>query len=49
MDPRVLEHYDGDISLANILPRKRDRILRRYGAGGGSSQDGPQTPATAGA
>jgi alkane 1-monooxygenase len=29
MDPRVLEHYDGDLVRANILPRKRDRILAR--------------------
>jgi alkane 1-monooxygenase len=32
MDPRVLAHYGGDISRANILPRKRERILARYGA-----------------
>jgi alkane 1-monooxygenase len=32
MDPRVLAHYDGDVTRANIHPRKRDRILRRYGA-----------------
>ncbi len=50
MDHRVLEHYEGDITQANILPRKRDRILKRYGGGtGSSSQGGPQKPATAGA
>lgn len=27
MDPRVLAHYDGDLSLSNISPRKRDRLL----------------------
>ena len=32
MDPRVLAHYDGDVTRANIHPRKRDRILRRHGA-----------------
>jgi alkane 1-monooxygenase len=32
MDPKVLAHYDGDITRANIDPRKRQRILRRYGA-----------------
>ncbi len=32
MDPRVLDHYDGDVGRANILPRKRERILRKYGA-----------------
>lgn len=30
MDPRVLDHYDGDMALANIAPRKRERILTRY-------------------
>ncbi|GAA5041585.1 alkane 1-monooxygenase [Nocardia callitridis] len=27
MDHRVLAHYDGDVTRANIQPRKRDRIL----------------------
>jgi alkane 1-monooxygenase len=40
MDKRVLDHYDGDISKANLLPRKRDRILKRYDN---------QTPAATGA
>lgn len=31
MDPRLLAHYGGDISQANIQPRKRERILARYG------------------
>lgn len=30
MDPRVLAHVDGDMSRANLSPRKRDRILARY-------------------
>lgn len=30
MDPRVLDHYDGQMSRANIQPRKRDRVLRRF-------------------
>lgn len=33
MDPRVLAHYDGDIARANIHPRKRDKVMARYGAG----------------
>jgi alkane 1-monooxygenase len=33
MDPRVLAHYGGDVSRANIHPRKRARILARYGSG----------------
>ena len=30
MDPRVLHHFDGDLSLANVSPRKRDRLLAAY-------------------
>jgi alkane 1-monooxygenase len=30
MDPRVLAHYDGDMSRANIHPRKRDKVLSKY-------------------
>ncbi|MFN8159274.1 MAG: fatty acid desaturase [Candidatus Nanopelagicales bacterium] len=33
MDPRVLAHYDGDMSRANIVPRKRSRVLARYPSG----------------
>jgi len=29
MDPRVLDHFGGDLTLANISPRKRARILRQ--------------------
>jgi alkane 1-monooxygenase len=32
MDPRLLDHYDGDVTRANIQPRARRRILARYGA-----------------
>ena len=32
MDPRVLAHYDGDVTQANILPRRREKILAKYGA-----------------
>jgi alkane 1-monooxygenase len=32
MDPRLLAHYDGDVTRANIHPPVRDRVLRRYGA-----------------
>ncbi|WP_328387737.1 alkane 1-monooxygenase [Nocardia sp. NBC_00416] len=31
MDKRVLAHYDGDITRANIHPPVRDRVLARYG------------------
>ncbi|MER6969958.1 fatty acid desaturase [Nocardioides sp. NPDC000445] len=32
MDKRVAAHYDGDLTLANISPRKRGRVLARWGA-----------------
>ncbi len=32
MDRRVLAHYEGDVSRANIAPRERPRVLARYGA-----------------
>jgi alkane 1-monooxygenase len=31
MDPRLLAHYDGDITRANIHPRKLGRVLEQYG------------------
>ncbi|GAC66646.1 alkane 1-monooxygenase [Gordonia soli] len=31
MDHRVIEHYDGDVSKANLHPRKAARILARHG------------------
>ena len=30
MDPRVLAHFGGDMSQANIAPGKRDRVLAKY-------------------
>jgi alkane 1-monooxygenase len=32
MDRRLLAHYGGDLTRANIAPRKRARVLARYGA-----------------
>jgi alkane 1-monooxygenase len=32
MDQRVLAHYDGDITKANLHPRKAEKYLARYGA-----------------
>jgi alkane 1-monooxygenase len=37
MDPRLIEHFEGDVTRANIQPRKRSRILARYGAGAGGT------------
>ncbi|WP_324251246.1 fatty acid desaturase [Nocardioides sp. Leaf374] len=30
MDPRVLAHFDGDVTRANVHPSKRERYLARY-------------------
>jgi len=32
MDRRVLAHYNGDVTLANIAPGKRAKLMRRHGA-----------------
>lgn len=40
MDRRLLEHYDGDVTRANIQPRKRERILKRYGGRGTAGAPG---------
>ena len=32
MDPRVLAHYDGDITRVNVHPRRRQTVLDRYAA-----------------
>jgi alkane 1-monooxygenase len=34
MDPRVLAHFDGDISRANLHPPTRDQIIARYSGAG---------------
>ncbi len=39
MDRRVLAHYEGDVTRANISPRARERILARYRAGGVARSD----------
>jgi len=31
MDPRLLDHYEGDVTRCNIQPRKLGRVLERYG------------------
>ncbi len=33
MDRRLLNHYGGDLSRANIQPRARRRVMARYGGG----------------
>ena len=34
MDPRLVDHFDGDLSRANIQPGKRRKVLARYGGTG---------------
>jgi len=34
MDHRVVEHYGGDVTLANLHPPARQRLLARWGAAG---------------
>lgn len=43
MDPRVLDFYEGDVTRANLHPRRRDHLLARYGA-----EVTEQEPVTAG-
>lgn len=37
MDPRLLAHYGGDVTRANIEPRARRKVLARYGRPAGPS------------
>ena len=39
MDKRVLAHYAGEVTLANIHPPKREKVLARYTAPGGPGRD----------
>jgi len=42
MDPKVLDHFDGDPSRANLHTRGTARLVRRYGPGGSTiTADGP--------
>jgi alkane 1-monooxygenase len=40
MDPRVLRHFEGDLTRANLSPRKREALLARYGADPGAAAGG---------
>jgi alkane 1-monooxygenase len=35
MDPRLLDHYGGDVTKCNIHPRRLGRVLERYGRAAG--------------
>ena len=43
MDRRVLAHFAGDISRANISPRKRARVLERYAVGASAEPEASGT------
>ncbi len=45
MDPRVLAHFDGDLSRANLSPRKRDKILAKYPPPAATTVEVPATGA----
>jgi alkane 1-monooxygenase len=45
MDPRVLAHFGGDISRANISPRKRDQVLAAYAVPPSTVEGGFETGA----
>ncbi len=47
IDPMVLAHYGGDVTKANILPRKRRKILARYGAAPAVTDRGAEEPVEA--
>lgn len=47
MDRRVLDHYEGDITRANIHPRRRAAVLARYGPGTAEAEASRRRTATA--
>ena len=44
MDPRVLAHFDGDMSRSNISPRKREKVLAAYPPPGTGPQPAVNPP-----
>ena len=50
LDPMVVAHYGGDVTRANILPRKRAKVLAKWDvADGASNGDAPSSAETASA
>ena len=39
MDPILLDHFEGDVTRANIQPRKREQVLARYGRAPGRPRE----------
>ncbi|RZU45128.1 alkane 1-monooxygenase [Fluviicoccus keumensis] len=48
MDKRVLAHYDGDITKANIDPERREEILAKYGRPAIELEEVPEVTAEVG-
>ncbi|MBO9531358.1 MAG: alkane 1-monooxygenase [Solirubrobacteraceae bacterium] len=48
MNQRVVDHYGGDVTKANIQPSARKRLMRKYGSGGqGGSSPSSSVPSAA--
>ncbi|MQW77109.1 alkane 1-monooxygenase [Nocardioides sp. dk4132] len=47
MDPRVLAHVDGDVTRANISPRRREQVLAAYPPPVVETVDAPRADVTA--
>ncbi|NPC98817.1 fatty acid desaturase [Nocardioides sp. zg-DK7169] len=47
MDPRVLAHFDGDVTRANISPRRRERVLAAYPPPVAEADEAPRADLTA--
>lgn len=44
MDPKVVAHYEGDLSLANVQPRKRDKLIAKWGEHASVAKGGSPAP-----
>ena len=49
MDKRVIAHYDGDLTRANLQPGKEEALLAKYGVAPSVREDEPGPVQTAGA
>ncbi len=45
MDPRVVRHYGGDLTRANLQPDKREALLRKWSAHAATATPGAGAPA----
>src|SRR5581483_6127695 len=44
IDPLVVAHYGGDVTRANILPRKRAKVLAKWGGSEAAADPRPDAP-----